>query len=115
MRCRSARQVGTNPADRGTTTVDDTNAWREIAVAVNPAGDTLELAATLVNRTDGTGSPALLIDRIEETPLAVTDQVFRDIDGAALQFVSAIRRILTTAVTRSLTGNSPSSGPPMTS
>lgn len=64
-------------------------AWQEISVPVNEAGDIVEINVSVTNVADGILDSQIIIDKIEEKTLAITELQLVDIDNTTLKYLSA--------------------------
>jgi len=63
--------------------------WRELAVPVNPSGDTVEVMLFVSNAIDGYFDAGLEVSTVQLRPVAITAISLTDIDGAPLSRLSA--------------------------
>lgn len=62
--------------------------WREVSLPVSEDGDTVQVDIKVSNVADGLYDSQVVIDVVDEKPLAVTALSLSDIDGSALRFLS---------------------------
>ncbi len=63
-------------------------AWRELALPVNPNGDTVQIIAGVANIGDGSYDSQILIDYVKEKNFGIESLKLKDIDDADLKFLS---------------------------
>lgn len=63
-------------------------AWRELALPVNPNGDTVQIIAGVANIGDGSYDSQLLIDYVKEKNFSIESVKLKDIDDVDLKFLS---------------------------
>jgi len=82
-----------NALGRGAFSPNGHTVWKSTVIPVNrqknPSGDTVQAVVAVANVADGAYDSQVVVDKIEESPFAITDATLLDLDNQSVRFLSA--------------------------